>query len=377
MIPYEIGKGYAVLIGIDASPAGKDHKTGIEWYCHYIVEELAKLDTANRYRIYTKVPIRQNLAAFPDNFTEVVLPDRSFWTHTALAKELKQNPVDVFYSPGHIIPWRHPRRTISTIHDAGFRHYRKSYSLYQYLHATGNSWSSVKWSSKVIVPSQFVADDIATIYNLKGKQVAVIPNGFDPAEFVGITPEEIAAARAAHNITAPYLIFIGRMDSRKNLLRALQAYFRLVNEEGLTSPFVLIGAPGIGYDEIEAFIAGQKRSDLIVRTGYVDARVKAALLAGSRAMIFPSLYEGFGIPILEGFAAGTPVLTGTLTSCPEVAGDAALLVDPMDVDAIAAGMRSLLSDDALCRSLVARGKERAKLYSWEITTRAVHKLLAG
>lgn len=363
-----------MLIGVDISPAAKKNRTGIEWYCFHIANELAKLDNANQYRFYTKEPVAHEFARFPSNFTEVVLPKKPFWTHTALAAELKANPVDVFYSPAHIIPWRHPKDTVSTIHDAGFRHYRKNYSLYQFLHATVNSYTSAIWAKTVIVPATFVADDITKLYNLKKQKVVVVPNGFDIGEFAGITPEEIQGCRQTFNL-GKYFIFVGRMEVRKNLIRTLQAFFDFLDETGHDMQFVLVGSPGVGFDEIDTFIKANRHAARVIRSGYVSARQKALLLAGSEALVFPSLYEGFGIPILEGYAAGTPVITSNTTACPEVAGDAGIVIDPLDVDAIKHSMKAVVDDAALRQSLIARGHERVKLYSWEKTARAAHALL--
>lgn len=366
-----------MLIGVDVSPAAKEKKTGIEWYCFHVANELAKLDSANQYRFYTKTPVAHQFEKFPSNYTEVVLPDRSFWTHTALAMELKKNPVDVFYSPAHIIPWYRPKKTVGTIHDAGFRHYRKNYSTYQFIHATLNTWTSAIWSDKIIVPAEFIANDIAGLYHLNKQRIEVVPNGFDAGEFENLSAPEIETAKNKFGLTKPYLIFVGRAEVRKNMLRTLQAFFKLVNEKKADIQFLLVGSPGQGFEEIEAYINAQPNADRVVKSGYVSAREKAALMAGSRGLAFPSLYEGFGIPILEGFAAGTPVMTSNITACPEVAGDAAIIVDPFDVGAIARGMETMLFDDAARAALIEKGHRRVRDYSWERTAREAHRLLVA
>jgi glycosyltransferase involved in cell wall biosynthesis len=364
-----------MLIGIDVSPAAKKNKTGVEWYCYHVANELTKIDQENSYRFYTKEPFAQEFASFPDNFKEVVLPGRRFWTHTALAVELMRNPVDVFFSPGHIVPWWHPRRTVSTLHDAGFRHYKDNYSRYQYLHAQVNVYASARWSNPIIVPSDFVSRDVQAFYGLPPEAVLTVPNGFDPSEFENVTAEETAAARAGAGITLPYFIFIGRLEPRKNIKRALEAFFSFIDETGIEMQFVLAGSPAIGADEMTDFINSHKRADLILRPGYVPSRHKAALLGGAEALVFPTLYEGFGIPILEAFAAGTPVITSNVTSCPEIAGDAAVIVDPFDVGAIRKAMQTVTADKALAAGLVEKGKARARQYNWSATARAIHEIL--
>jgi glycosyltransferase involved in cell wall biosynthesis len=271
-----------MLIGIDVSPATKQNKTGIEWYCYYVARELVLVDNINQYRFYSKVPLRETLGELPSNVEEVVLPGRRVWTHTALALELLRRPVNVFYSPSHVIPWWHPKRAVFTIHDAGFRHHRQNYSIYQNIHATVNNRSSARWAQTIIVPTEFVANDICEVYNVKRKNVTVIPNGFDAGEFAMLRPDEIEAAKAAHNITGPYFIFVGRLELRKNLVRTLEAFFDLVENGESELSFVIVGPLGVGHEEIEACIASHKNGHRVIRTGYIDSREKAALLAGSR-----------------------------------------------------------------------------------------------
>ena len=366
-----------MLIGIDVSPATKQTKTGIEWYCYHVARELVRIDSVNQYRFYSKVPLRETFGELPPNIEEVVLPGRRVWTHTALAWELLRRPVDVFYSPSHVIPWWHPKRTVYTNHDVGFRNHRQNYSLYQNIHATVNTRCSIRWSQAIIVPSQFVADDLCEVYKVNRKKMTVIPNGFDPVEFAMLHADEIEIAKAAHNIAGRYFIFVGRMDTRKNLLLTLQAFFDLVENGNNDLNFVIVGAPGVGYEEIDAYIASHKNSHRIIRIGYVDSREKAALLAGSQGLIFASLHEGFGIPILEGFAAGVPALTSNITACPEVAGNAAILVDPLNKEDITRGMASLLNDSLLRNKLICDGHERVKQFGWEQTARMIHNLLTS
>jgi glycosyltransferase involved in cell wall biosynthesis len=361
-----------MLIGVDVSPATKPLKTGIEWYCYHVARELTRIDSANRYRFYSKVPLRETFGNLSPNVEEVVLPGGPIWTHTALAWQLLLRPVDVFYTPSHVVPWWHPKRTIYTIHDVGFRNHRRNYSLWQNVHSTTNTRLSIPWAQTIVVPSEFVADDLCETYKVKRRKVAVVPNGFDPIEFALLRPDEIEAAKAAYGITGRYFVFVGRMDTRKNLLRTAQAFFDL---DARDLSFVLIGAPGIGYEKISTYIASRKDCRRIITAGYVSPREKAALLAGSQGLIFPSLHEGFGIPILEGFAANVPVLTSTVSSCPEVAGGAAVLVNPLSKDDITRGMASLLNDECLRRRLISAGRERMKQFSWEKTASQIHALL--
>ncbi|MCA9947246.1 MAG: glycosyltransferase family 4 protein, partial [Anaerolineales bacterium] len=168
-----------------------------------------------------------------------------------------------------------------------------------------------------------------------------------------------------HAITPPYLLYLSTLQPRKNLVRLIQAYAA----SGLPHQLVLAGKPGWLSDPILSEISNLQSpvSNKIILTGFIDENDKAALLSGATAVLYPSLYEGFGFPVLEAQACGTAVLTATTSSLPEVAGEAALLVDPLDTVAITQGMQKLAQDEAYRQELVQRGFKNVKRFSWEET----------
>lgn len=362
-----------MLIGIDASRANRREKTGVEQYGYHVIRELAKIDSVNQYRLYTEEPLGPGLDNLPKNFESVVLPPRRFWSYTALSSELRKNPVDRLFIPSHIVPLVHPQHTVVTIHDLGFRHFRKSYSFYHYLNLHIGTWLSAKWAETIIVPSRAVATDVQEHYGVSSAKLAVIPNGYDPKMFDGLTATKVAEVMQHHNVTDPYLLYLGRLEVRKNVERLIEAFYRLRDSGLFGGQLVLVGNPGIGFDKIRSLIG--KRPGYVVHTGYLSDPERAALLRGARLLAFPSLYEGFGIPILEAFAAGTPVLTADRGATAEIAGNAALLVDPEDTEAIHKGLERLLAEPELVKSLVNKGAERCQQYSWQKTAGQIHEVL--
>ena len=161
-----------------------------------------------------------------------------------------------------------------------------------------------------------------------------------------------------------YLLFMGTIEPRKNLSRLLQAAELAGKRAG---PLVIAGAHGWGSDEVAARIQSLRRAGRVTYLGYVPDSARPALINGARGFVYPSLYEGFGLPVLEAMACGVPVLASNVSSLPEVVGSAGLLLDPGDVDAIAQGMIRLWEDEALRRDLSARGLEQARGFSWERT----------
>lgn len=363
-----------MLIGIDASRANLKEKTGVEWYGYHVIKELAGLDRTNDYRLYSWEPLRDDLAKLPPNFENIIVPNRRFWAYTSLSRELWKNPVERLFIPSHIVPWKHPAKTVVTIHDVGFRKFRDNYSWYHYQNLQLGTKLSAKWADRIVVPSEAVAADVSRAYKLPLSKLAVIPNGYDRHLFQGVSADEVAKVMQDHQVKDPYLLFLGRLEARKNVVRLIEAFYRLRDSGIFGGQLVLVGNPGVGYEQIRDLI-GKRDSGTIIHTGYLPDRERACLLAGARAFVFPSLHEGFGIPILEAFAAGTPVITSAEGATAEVAGDAALLVDPTDVDAIHRAMERLLAEPNLGKDLASKGMKRAAQFSWQKTAKQIHEVL--
>lgn len=366
-----------MIIGIDATRANAKHKTGVEWYGYHVIRELAKLDHENSYRLYSWEPLRGELAVLPENFENVLVPNARAWPHTALSVELKQHPLDALFVPSHVVPRIHPQKTVVTIHDIGFRLFRENYSAYHYASLQIGTRLSARWASDIAVPSQGVADDVTQHYPAAAGKVSVVPNGVDLEPFQSLQAADVVAVMKRWRINDPYLLYLGRLETRKNVVRILEAFYRLKDSGLFGGQLVLAGNPGTGYEAIREVIKERRQPGDVIQPGYVSTPEAAALMAGARAFVFPSLHEGFGIPVLESFAASTPVLTADRGALAEVAGQAALLVDPEDTGAIHHGLERLLAEPALVDTLVEAGHRRLHDFSWHKTTRHIHRLLTS
>jgi glycosyltransferase involved in cell wall biosynthesis len=231
-----------------------------------------------------------------------------------------------------------------------------------------------RWLRKaagVIVPSESTKADLLSEHEVEDDRVHVTPLGVDAGAFAPAPPDAVDAVRRRYGIDGPYALFVGGIEPRKNLETLVAAFATL--EPG--TRLVIAGGP-VRWDpkaeqRLEAAIGSLAPASRarIVRTGYVSDKEKVVLLTGSTMLAYPSLYEGFGFPVLEGFAAGVPVLTSNVSSLPEVAGDAAFLVDPRDVAAIADGFTQLFEDADLRAMLSAAGVARASKFTWEATAK--------
>jgi len=273
---------------------------------------------------------------------------------------------DVLFIPAHVLPVFHPRRSIVTVHDLGYLHYPEAHTSHarRYL-----DWST-RWNAHrataVLADSEATRSDLIRFYDAAPQKIHVVYLGRD-ARLNRVTDlSRLDEIRARYGLVGRYLLYVGTLQPRKNLERVVQAFERICGLPDLADlQLVLAGKQGWLYETLFRQVAHAGLQGRVIFPGYVADADLGALLSGAEAFVFPSLYEGFGIPVLEAGGCGVPVITSNTSSLPEVAGDAALLVDPLDVDAIADAMYRLVTDASLRAELARRGLENVKRFSWE------------
>jgi glycosyltransferase involved in cell wall biosynthesis len=287
-------------------------------------------------------------------------------------------PPDVLFVPAHVVPLVHPRLSVATVHDLGYLTFPTSHREGDRRYLNWSTGWNARRSAAVLADSQATKTDLIRAYGVEGGKVHVVYLGRDEA-LAPVREESILArARARYGIAGPYLLYVGTLQPRKNLARLVEAFGRLrVDPTFAGVQLAFAGKRGWLYDDLFALVGRLDLEGRVLFPGYVEEGDLSALYSGALAFLFPSLYEGFGIPVLEAQACGVPVMTSNNSSLPEVAGDAALLVDPHDVDAIAAAMARLATDEALRAELVRRGFENVKRFSWEKCARETLAVLEG
>lgn len=369
-----------MIIGLDASRAARSRPTGTETYALELILALSRLAGPNlRLRLYTPHPPRHD--RWPESaYVETrVIPWPRLWTHLRLAAELRRRPPDVLFVPAHVLPLSCPVPAAVTVHDLGYLAYPQAHRRFDRFYLDWSTRRHARLAGHLIADSEATRQSLIDAYQADPRRVTVVWLGRDERLRRVDSPARVRAAREKYGLPPKYVLALGTLQPRKNLVRLLEAFHRLEAER--PSPvagvaLVIAGGRGWLYDELFARVQALGLAGRVLFPGYIDEEEKAALLSGALVYAFPSLYEGFGLPLLEAMACGAPILTSNVSSLPEIAGEAALLVDPLDTGAIAAGLRRLLTEADLRQNLAARGYERLACFSWDRAAGQVLEILA-
>ncbi len=367
-----------MLIGIEATRANKNIKTGVEWYAWNVIQALkdvtgvpGKLDS-HSWILYANDILRGGLERLPENWYEVRIPwpIPYGWTQFRLAYELYKHHIDVLWMPGSTLPRYHPPRTVVTIHDIGFHHVPHLYKSRQ-VHIHERAMKEVaRKAARIITVSEFSAREMVESYGIDARKIAITPLGVNHATYRPILEAEtIEECLRRCQVPRPFFIAIGRLEAKKNIVTLIKAFTLFKERRGVGDPYhlVLVGTRGFGYEDILKEIRRSSAREHILELGYVPEVDLPYLLNGAEALCHPSLYEGFGIPPLEAMACGCPVVASNTTSLPEVCGDAALLVSPLDVEAWVAALNRFVGEMGLVERLRMAGIARAAGFTWQAT----------
>lgn len=347
-----------MLIGIDASRATAAQKTGTETYSWHLIQAMVSGSDQHRWRLYFNTPPAPGFLAASSRVEKRVIPFPRLWSHWRLARELYRDRPDVLFVPSHVLPILFPGPAVVTVHDLGFRHFPQAHATTSRLYLELTTRWHTRRATRIVADSEATRRDLIAHYQADADRIVVAYPGYDDTLRPVQDPVQLAAARERANITAKhYLLFIGTLQPRKNLVRLIDAFARLDRSD---TQLVLAGKPGWLAEPILA----RARHANVLLPGFIPEADKAALLSGATAFVFPSLYEGFGFPVLEAMACGTPVICSNTSSLPEIAGDAAVQVDPMNVDELTRAIERLLVDRELQDRLVERGHTNLHRFSW-------------
>jgi glycosyltransferase involved in cell wall biosynthesis len=359
-----------VHVGFDAS-ALRPLTTGAEEYQRNLVDALSRSGDDLALTVYTP----RSVVAWPPNVRTHEMPWKAGDSAARLVKGAFLLPrrwsldhLDVLHIPFYYLPLGAPLTSVVTVYDVRFARFPATYRRARLLFLRWAVPQSLRRARRIIAISEFTKREIVEAFDVSPDKIAVTPlavsSRFQPAA----APEQIAAIRLKYGFRAPFVLCVGTIEPRKNLERTVEAFGRL-RRRGTDHILVLAGPPYFGMHRLAATIARLRLEGVVRVIGHVPDEEMPALYSAADVFVYPSLYEGFGIPVLEAMTCGTPVVASNVSSIPEVAGEAAVLFDPRDAEALAGAIEAVLSSAEVTARLRAAGRERAACFTWAETAR--------
>ncbi|MCP4536800.1 MAG: glycosyltransferase family 4 protein [Chloroflexi bacterium] len=339
---------------------------GVHQYIYHLLRHLHLDDNDVRYTILLgegELPpditfsIRQS--RWPTSRAAV----RVLWEQLVQPWVLRRIDADLVHGPVFVGPLFASCPTVVTIHDLSFIRFPNLFRPANRLYLTALTRFSARRARRLIAVSAHAAAEAAQLLDVPSERIDVVYHGVDPV-FRPISTDEVAAFRERQGIPEQFVLFLGTLEPRKNLVRLVEAFARIYDDK---TKLVLAGGKGWLYDTLFARVESLGLENAVIFPGYVASDDLPLWYNAATTLAYPSIYEGFGLPVLEAQACGTPVLTSNVSSLPEAAGDAALIVDPYDVEALAAGLNQMLTNEPLRRELRERGLAHASRFSWTRT----------
>ena len=354
-------------IAVHAKVLSEDKLTGIGIYTYNLLKSLSKIDRKNEYVLYSNEPFIHKIGA--DNFRERILSFPKFWSYLRLPFEFIDDKYDLLFIPKEMVPFLKRPKTVVVCYDLMGLIFSNRISISGKVHF----WMAVKYAlkaaDKIIAISESTKRDIIEKCNINPDNIIVTPLGYNEELYKPCNDENlISKVKEKYGIKSNYIINTSSLLwYRKNLPRLIKA-FHTYRLKGVTNhQLVITGKRGEAYDEIVSLIKSLNLEKDIILTGYISTEDMPILLGSADALVFPSLHEGFGLPILEAMACGCPVITSNCSAMPEVVGDAGILVNPNNEEEIANAINQMLTDTEYRNRLRNAGLEQAKRFSWENT----------
>jgi glycosyltransferase involved in cell wall biosynthesis len=351
-----------------AIDARKLRDFGIGTYTRNLLRHLARLDCDTEYVLLCHPADLGVAAQLGRNFRGVLeaAPNYSLREQIHVPWVLRRERPDVFHSPHYVLPTATRCASVVTIHDCihlMFPQYLPGRAAYAYARAA--MWSAARRSHRILTVSEASKRDIMRFFNVPADKVVVVYNAIDERFRTVPAEEDIERVRERYQLHSGFVLYVGNIKPHKNLVRLIEAFDQLRQRGFDDMKLLIIGDEISKLPALRRAVHTHKLHKHVRFLGYLPDETLAVLYRLAAVFVFPSLYEGFGLPPLEAMACGTPVVTSNVSSLPEVTGDAAVLVDPYDVESIVAGIERVLTDPDLRERLKARGIARAREFSWE------------
>ena len=352
-------------IGLDGIPLAS-RKTGIGHYTLELARALAKLAPNDEFELLSPVRFVSSLEHSPPNLRQVEAARRRFWFIVGLPLYIRRHSLALFHGTNYEIPWWNECPAILTIHDLSLLLHPETHESHLVRRARYRLPLMARWATRIITATEFIKKEVSEHLKIDTEKIAVTPyaprRSFRPVE-----PGDTEQTRLRLGVEDVFILFVGTIEPRKNLITLLRAFSEILKNTDLRPQLVIAGQEGWLVGETLNYVHSEGLSDRIKFTGYVTDAELWALYASCAVYVYPSLYEGFGLPPLEAMACGAAVITSDVPSLTETVGKAALLVPPKDVQRLAQGIVEMLRDEEQRTHFSRVGLERASQFTWERT----------
>lgn len=366
-------------LAIDASRANRKQRTGVEWYAFHVIRGIIRnLSAEDTLILYFQNKPREDWGTFPSNVQVKVLkwPPRILWTHIRLGFQTFIDRPHVLFIPAHVVPFFHWGKAVMTLHDIAFYYFRESYSVIQNWYQRVAIWLAKHLTRHIIAPTQTTKDDLMHVFNIHEDKMSVVWHGVE-SEHYNILPDEqeVTDVLEKYQINEQFLLYIGRVESKKNIIKMIQAFERVKKEGHDDLQFVLVGKPGFGYHKIIDYIKKSQFKDDIILPGWVEQNDMIILHLAAIAFFYVTLYEGFGMPILESFAAKTPVITSNRGASAEIAREYAVKVSPESINDMFFAIKNILNKRGVDEAKLQAAYHFSQSVNWGLCSEKTYNIL--
>jgi len=367
-----------MIIGIDGNEANVLNRVGVGQFAYNVIFQLEKNDKNNSHIIYLKEAPKDDFPKEREGWSYKVFGPSNLWTQISLPIKLftQKEKLSVFYSPSHYAPRFSPVPGVISIMDLWHHHHPEQFAKKDLYQLTNWEKYSVKKAEHIITISEFSKKDIMDIYHVPSAKITVAYPGFVQFK-VQSEKFKVEETKKKYGIVGDYFLYIGTLQPKKNIEGLIKAFNILNTKYKIqNTKLIIAGKKGWHYEKIFELVKQLQFEDKVVFTGFVSEEDKPYLLAGAIAFVFPSFYEGFGIPVLEAMSLKVPVITSGEGSLPEVGGEAAIYCNPYEVDSIAGAMEKIINLKEKGRNeIISKGLEQINKFSWEKCAKKVLEAL--
>jgi glycosyltransferase involved in cell wall biosynthesis len=360
-----------VHIAVDASRTTRLRRTGTENYALQLIRQWVETVNTHQITLYFRDTPPADLFPEKPNFEQKVLTFPRLWTHLRFAAELWRTRPGVTFVPAHTLPFVFPGKAVVTIHDLGYLHFPDAHPPKERRYLDATTRFSARRATLILADSMATKTDLISHYGVSEQKIRVVYPGVDESLAPVQDSNELGRVRAKYGLPEQYLFFLGTLQPRKNIARLVEAFAKWRSSSSSREVALVLGGQK-GWLYQEAWTSGVEG---VILPGYIADEDVAALYSGALALVFPSLYEGFGFPVIEAMRCDTPVLCSNTSSLPELGGEAALLVNPLETDEIAQAIGQLVENPELRRQLVQKGRTQAQKFSWNTAAQQAMQVL--